>query len=152
MFDREQALEKFDDFLMIFDEQTDALEKDAAARGIDLDFSVESLAKLEQLFLLMAEGADKDAISQLIVYFARYLGEIVRINYGGKWILSLDDPKNVNFNTPVIVGHTPIPDLEFDPIGQMRAFSLKKRPGMLWQAIDADINPNPLDLSDLVEE
>ena len=152
MFDREQALEKFNDFLMIFDEQTDALEKDAAARGIDLDFSVESLAKLEQLFLLMAEGADKDTISQLIVYFARYLGEIVRTNYGGKWILSLDDPKNVNFNTPVIVGHTPISDLEFSPIRVIRAFALKRQPGMLWRAIDAHINPNPVDLSDLVEE
>ena len=152
MFDKKEALEKFDDFLMIFDEQTDALENDAASRGIQLDFSISSLEKLEQLFPMMAEGADKDTTNQLIVYFARYLGEIVRNNYEGKWHLSLEDPKNVNFNTPVIVGHTPIEGLEFAPIGIMRAFALKRRPGMLLRAINAQINPKPVDLSDLVEE
>lgn len=152
MFDKNESIEKFDDFLMIFDEQTDVLEADAASRGIDLDFSIDSLAKLEKLFPLMADGADKETTSQLIVYFARYLGEIVRTNYGGKWVLSLDNPKNVNFNTPVILGHAPMEDLEFSPIGMMRAFALKRQPGMLWRTIDADINPNPLDLSDLVEE
>lgn len=152
MFDKKKALEDFDDFLMIMDEQLDALENDAEARGIKLDFSLSSLAKLEELFLKMANGADKDMRDRLIVYFARYLGEIVRTNYGGKWQLSLDDPKNVNFNTPVIVGHTPIQGLEFSPIGIMRAFALKRRPGMLWTAIDADINPSPLDLSGLTEE
>jgi hypothetical protein len=152
MFDRKAALEKFDDFLMIFDDQTDALENDAEARGIELDFSISSLAKLEQLFTMMAEGADKDATNQLIVYFARYLGEIVRTNYGGKWQLSLDDPKNVNFNTPVIAGHTPIEGLEFSPIRTMRAFALKRQPGMLWRAINAHVDPRPVDLSGLVEE
>ena len=152
MFDKAQALEKFDEFLMIFDEQTDALENDAANRGIVLDFSIASLEKLEQFFPMMADGADKDMTNRLIVYFARYLGEIVRTNFGGKWVLSLDNPKNVNFNTPVIVGHTPMEDLEFSPIGVMRAFALKRQSGMLWRAIDADINPNPLDLSELVEE
>jgi hypothetical protein len=110
------------------------------------------LAKLEELFSMMADGVDKDMRDRLIVYFARYLGEIVRTNYEGKWQLSLDDPKNVNFNTPVIVGHTSIEGLEFSPIGMMRAFALKRRPGMWWAAIDADINPRPLDLSDLIEE
>lgn len=152
MFDKKKALEDFDDFLMIMDEQLDALENDAEARGIKLDFSLSSLAKLEELFLKMANGADKDMRDRLIVYFARYLGEIVRTNYGGEWQLSLDDPKNVNFNTPVIVGHTPIQGLEFSPIGIMRAFALKRRPAMLWTAIDADINPSPLDLSGLTEE
>lgn len=152
MFNKELALEKFDDFLMIFDDQTDALEQDAEARGIELDFSLSSLEKLEQLFTMMAEGKDKDAIGQLIIYFARYLGEIVRTNYGGMWKISLDDPKNVNFNTPVIVGHTPIEDLEFAPIGIMRAFALKRQPGMLLRAINADVNPSPVDLSGLIEE
>jgi len=152
MFDKKKALEDFDDFLMIMDEQLDTLENDAEARGIKLDFSLSSLAKLEELFLKMANGADKDIRDRLIVYFSRYLGEIVRTNYGGKWQLSLDDQKNVNFNTPVIVGHTPIQGLEFSPIGIMRAFALKRRPGMLWTAIDADINPSPLDLSGLTEE
>jgi len=152
MFDKKKSLEDFDDFLMIMDEQLDTLENDAEARGIKLDFSLSSLAKLEELFLKMANGADKDIRDRLIVYFARYLGEIVRTNYGGKWQLSLDDQKNVNFNTPVIVGHTPIQGLEFSPIGIMRAFALKRRPGMLRTAIDADINPSPLDLSGLTEE
>lgn len=101
---------------------------------------------------MMADGADKDQTNKLIVFFARYLEEIVRVNYGGPCHLPLDDPKNINFNTPVIIGYTRIDGLEFAPMTAMRAFALKRRPGMLWTAIQADIDPKALDLSDLVEK
>jgi len=152
MFKKDDALEKFDQFLMIMDEQLDALTEEAASRNIDLDFSLDSLSKLEGLFLIMSENIDKDKKNSLIVFFARYLGEIVRTNYGGKWHLPLDDPKNVNFNTPVIVGHSTMEGLEFAPIGVMRGFSLRKRLGMLKTAIDADVSPIIIDLSGLLEE
>lgn len=119
--------EKFDDFLMAMDEQLDWLGDEAAKYGIKLDFSLGDFERLEQLFDLMSEGLDKIAVSSLVVIFARHLGELVRLNYGGKWVLPLNDEKNVNFNTPVIVGHTSIEGLEFAPITVMRAYALRRK-------------------------
>jgi hypothetical protein len=147
-----EALESFDNFLLIMDEQLDALTEEAALYKVDLDFSLHSLSKLEDLFIKMSENIENDKKNSLIVFFARYLGEIVIKNFGGKWTLPIDDPKNVNFNTPVIIGHSPIEGLEFSPIGVIRAFSLRKRAGMLKTAIDAQASPNPIDLSGLVED
>jgi len=152
MLNKNDALESFDNFLMVMDEQLDALTEEAALYKVDLDFSLHSLSKLEDLFIKISENVEKDKINSLIVFFARYLGEIVIKNFGCKWTLPIDDPKNVNYNTPVIIGHSPIEGLEFSPIGVMRAFSLRKRSGMLKTAIDAHVSPNPIDLSGLVEE
>lgn len=150
--DKKQAQEVFEDFLMRMDDQLEALADEAAKRGIKLDKTLDDLERLEKLFDLMVEGADKDTRSSLIVTFARYLGEVVRIRYGGRWALPLDDEKNINFNKPVIVGHAKIEGLEFSPLTTMRAYALKKKPGMLRRAVDADIDPKPLDLSGLIEE
>ena len=150
--DRKEAEEKFDNFLMAMDEQLDWLSDEAENRGIKLDFGPSDFSKLEQLLNLMSEGQDKDSISRLIVIFARHLGEVIRLNYGGKWYLSFEDEKNVNFNIPVIVGHTKIEGLEFSPLSVMRAYALRRKEGTLQRAVDAQINPEPLDLSGLAEE
>lgn len=150
--DKASAKEKFDGFLMAMDDQLGALKIEAEKRGIPLDLSLDDLDRLERLFDLMSAGLSKDAISSLVVAFARHLGEVVRLKYGGKWHLPLDDEKSVNFNTPVLVGHSPVKDLEFAPLSTMRAYALRKRSGTLRRAVDADININPLDLSGLVEE
>jgi hypothetical protein len=150
--DKEAAEQKFDDFLMIMDDQLDYLKEEAERRGIFLDSSPDDLDKLEQLFDLMSETTDKKDIPGLIVFFARHLGEIVRVNYGGKWELPLDDEKNVNFNTPVLTGHCPVEGVECAPISIMRGYSLRRKKGSLKRAVDADVNPSSIDLSDLVEE
>jgi hypothetical protein len=150
--DKTAALENFDNFLDIMDDQLDAPEEDAAKFGIALDYSMESLGNLEKLFNEMSKGMDKEKITSLVVYFARYLGEVFVRNYNGKWALSLDDPKNVYFNTPVIVGHSSIKELDFSPIFVMRAYSLRRKLGLFKTAIEAHINPTPLDLSHLAEE
>jgi len=148
---KKEALDQFDNFLMIMDEQTDSLELEAEKKGIELECSVESLGKLEELFLGIAKDADKETVDGLVVSFARYLGEIVSNNFNGKWVLSLNDPKSINYNTPVIIEHAQ-EGLEFSPISVMRAFSIRKKPGFLKQAIYADVNVQPVDLSDLIEE
>jgi hypothetical protein len=51
----------------------------------------------------------------------------------------------------VIKGHSKIEGLEFAPIGVMRAYSLRKKEGTLRRAVEAQIDPKPLDLSGLVE-
>ncbi|WP_334054461.1 hypothetical protein [Burkholderia cepacia] len=147
------AVEKgFDNFLMDMDDQLDWLSEKAMEHGIELGVKLDDCPKLEKLFDLLSSGQNKDYALGLVVTFARYLGEIVRENYGGKWILPLDDDKNVNFNTPVIVGHTPIEGLEFAPLSVMRAYALRRKPGTLQRAVDAQVDPKPVDLSGLTEE
>ena len=144
--------EFFDQFLMIMDDQLEYLADQAASLGIKLDFSLDDCDKVEQLFDKMSLGKNKDEVKDLIILFARHVGEIVRNNYGGNWTLSLDEVRNVNFNSPVIIGHTAVEGLEFAPISLMRAYSLRPRKGMIRTAIDAQINHNIIDLSDLIEE
>jgi hypothetical protein len=150
--DKKLALEKFDDFLFQMDDQLDALREMAEARGIALDMSAGDFERLEQLFDLVADGVSAERRKDLVVSFARYLGELVCVLFGGKWALALSDEKSVYYNQPVIVGHAPTPDLEFAPIMTMRAYSLKKHAGILRRAVMAQVRPEPLDLSDLVEE
>lgn len=149
--DTKKAEEKFDAFLMIMDEQLDWLHDEAQKRDISLDMTPADLPKLEKLFDLMSQGMSKSDVSGLVVAFARHLGEVVVQSFGGQWLLALDDPMNVNFDTPVIRGHSKIKDLEFAPIGVMRAYSLRRREGTLRRAVEAQIDPKPLDLSGLVE-
>jgi hypothetical protein len=150
--DREAAEAKFDDFLMLMDDQLDWLSNEAKKQGFRLDNRLDDLKKLENLFDLMSYGKDKDHISKLVVTFSRYLGELVRVNYGGKWTLPLDDEKNVNFNTPVIIEHTSINGLEFAPISVMRSYALRRKPGTLQRAVNAQVNPKPIDLSGSAED
>ena len=150
--DKAQAKDRFQEFLIIMDDQLEWLEDEARKRSIALDMSPASFGKLEELFDLMAKGQSEDNISRLIVIFARYLGEIVRVNYGGNWELPLDDEKSINFNTPIIVGHTSIEGLEFAPLLAMRGYMLRGESGTLQQCVDADIDPHPLDLSHLPDE
>ena len=148
---RVKANENFEKFLIGMDDQLEALEDEALSKNIELDTSTSSIEKLEELFNLMTTHSDKEAIDNLIVTFARYLGEIVCNNYGGHWILPLDNPKSINFNVPVVTGHVQ-EDLEFAPISVMRAFALRRIPGTLKRAIDADINVSTVDLSGMIEK
>lgn len=137
----------FDDFLMAMDDQLKWLEEEASRLGLELDISKRTPELLELLFDRMAEGMIDDDKERLLVIFGRYLGEFVRLTFGGKWALPLDDEKNINFNTPVIVNHSRFEELEFSPIRTMRAYSLRKKSGMIRRIIQSDIDPQILDLS-----
>lgn len=150
--DLDEARETFDQFLMLMDGQIEWLVAQARIHGIALDGSPESLDRLERLHDLMAVTLSEDERDSLRVVFARYLGETVRLAHGGKWTLPLDDPKDINFNLPVIVGHSSCPWLEFNPIHTMRAYSLRGTPGLIRGVIAHSVNPQILDLSDLVED
>jgi hypothetical protein len=100
----------------------------------------------------MVPALDDDGCAALRVVFARYLGEYVRTRHGGQWTFPLDDPRDVNFNLPVIVGHSSCTWLEFNPIRIMRAYSLRSYPGMLREIIEHSVAPMILDLSDLTED
>lgn len=150
--DRERALETFDDFLMLMDGQLAWLIDQAQARGVDLDGRVESLDRLEELHDVMAATLDEDECSALHVVFARYLGECVRTCHGGQRMLPLDDPKDVNFNMPVIIGHSSCTWLEFNPIHTIRSYSLRPYAGKIRDIVKHSVAPAILDLSDLTDE
>ncbi len=146
--DKAEAKECFDEFLMVMDDQLEWLEGEAIKNGVILNKSADIPEKIERLFDLISKDMSEDERSRLLVVFGRYLGEFVRINHGGKWVLPLDDPKNINFNTPVITGHSKVQGLEFSPIRVMRAYSLRRKAGLIRQAIENHINPEILDLSE----
>ena len=148
----EQAREKFNEFLSLMDDQLEWLQRQAAGRGISLAHRREDLPALERLFDALAEGLDKPSIERLSVACTRHLGDTVRRVGGGRWALSSDGEKGANFGLPVITGHSPVVGLEFSPLLVMRAYQLRRRPGTLARAVDADIKPRALDLDDLIEE
>lgn len=151
-FNKKEAEEKFDNFLLIMDDQVENIKEEAEKYNIVLDDSLSDLEKMENLFDLMSISTKEDDVDGLVVFFARHLGEVVRANFGGKWFIQLEDSKSVNFNEPVIIGHCPIKDLDFAPISVMRAYSLRRKKGTLRRAVEADTNPQELDLSDLIED
>ncbi|HHA2860913.1 hypothetical protein [Stenotrophomonas maltophilia] len=57
----------------------------------------------------MAEPLSQDEQDALRFVFARYLGDVVHEHHGGKWTLPLDDPNDISFNMPVILGHSSCP-------------------------------------------
>lgn len=152
MFNKDDAKEKFDNFLFLMDEQLDAVESEAQERGIPLAVDMDSLENLEKLFFQVTEDCSVEEKQGWIVTFARYVGEIVRETFDGNWHLSLEDPKNIYFNTPVIVNHAQIENLQFSPIFAMRALSLRKKSGLLRQIIMADIKPRELNIDHLEEK
>ena len=148
-FTKEKA--DFENFLIEMDEQLDWLFAEATKYNFNLNLSEPCYEKLESLFDLMVQGKSKDEILKISITFARFLGENIRTLHGGKWHLFLDDENNVYFNTPVIVGHSPIKDLEFSPLFTMRAYALRRKKGTLLRAIDAQINIVSLNLEDIGE-
>ncbi|MDH4557418.1 hypothetical protein E8F11_19930 [Pseudomonas sp. BN417] len=145
--DKTEAIETFDEFLMLMDGQIDWLTDEAKKNNITLDNKPDTPEKLEKLFDAMSKGLSEEDKTSLIIIFGRYLGEFVRLSHGGKWVLPLDDEKSVNFNIPVITGHSKIDGLEFAPIRLMRAYALRDGEGTLRRAIENHINPQALDPS-----
>ena len=145
--DQVQAAEVFDDFLIATDDQIEWLIEEAKKHKIALTNSPNTPELLEKSFDIISEELNEEDIEKLIVIFGRYLGEFIRLNYGGKWTLPLKDKKNVNFNTPVITGHSPVEGLEFAPIRVICAFALRRYKCTIRRAIDNHIHPQILDLS-----
>lgn len=133
--------EKFEDFLMEMDDVLDDFADHAQASGFELDTTVQSLDRLERYFLSMEPRfLDQTEIERFINRAGRYLGEVLRINYGGRWELCIDDPNHIYYGQPMITGYAK-QNLEFAPIAAFRRFSRRKQPGMLRQIIDNHINP-----------
>lgn len=151
-FDKKEEKERFEKFLIIMDDQIDNLKEEAKQHGISLDDTLSDLEKLEELFDLMSKEIPINEKDGLVVFLARHLGEVVRLNCGGRWFIQLEDDKNVNFNEPVIIEHCPTEGQDFAPISVMRSYSLRRKKGTLRRALQADIDPEIINLSNLIED
>lgn len=129
----------------------------AQRRGYRLD-AIHSLDSLEELERYATETgvnfvdtSDAAVLEQVNAWY--YLGEVVRQNFGGEWEFSMNDENTANWGAYVVVGHCPVPGIEFEPLGLFRAFVRRGYPaGMFRRAVMADVKPQRIDLSDLPTE
>jgi hypothetical protein len=133
----QEELEKFEQYLFEMDDVLSAFVSDARREGIDLDYSIESLDRLEALALSKSkDGAD--AVELLKSRAARYLGEVFRKHSGGRWQLCLEDPKYLYFKLPVVTGYAAVP-MEFCPIEVIANFLHSSKLGTLRSAVGSHL-------------
>jgi len=129
-------------------------ELQAEAEDYKLDYSLDSLGELERFMQdeaeIIAWGNTTESAVRTRMYIWVYIAETFRKSFGGDWIVSLDDPKNVNYGKWVIKGFDTV-GVEFDPVRTMKAFLLRGKPH-IRSMMEAHANPVPLDLSHLPEE
>lgn len=96
--------ENFQEWLILIDFKMDFFtEEFAKEQNLTLDYSLESLDKLESWIL-----ANYDDIKKLIDdgkmldYLTVYIGETFRKHLGGKWYIDLKNKKNAYYSMPVL--------------------------------------------------
>ncbi|MFJ2990796.1 hypothetical protein ACIPF8_23315 [Collimonas sp. NPDC087041] len=94
LMDMSDAIERFRQFIPA----------DMAAR---LDFSPESLSLIEEFALANYPTIDdikKQSEAKVVDGMARYVGQVFRKHFGGKWIIDFNDKKNVFYGLPQLTG------------------------------------------------
>lgn len=153
-FNLEDENEKLNLFLFEMDDLQEAFVEQAEAEGYTLDLSLDSLDELERYVIdtqVTFEDTSDAALAQRTNCWC-YLGEVVRENCGGHWAFSANEENSVNWGMYVITGHSPVEGVEFEPLGTLKGFILHGTPGGLRAAVEADINPEEIDFSDIEED
>ncbi|MCB6182920.1 hypothetical protein LIN78_05080 [Leeia sp. TBRC 13508] len=94
LMDMSDAIERFRQFIPV----------DMAAR---LDFSPESLSLIEEFALAnypTINDIKKQSEAKAVDGMARYVGQVFRKYFGGKWIIDFNDKKNVFYCLPQLTG------------------------------------------------
>jgi hypothetical protein len=140
---QEELEEKFEMFIFNMSDYLEQIIEIAKEKNINLDYSMESLPFLEEYLIknkITINDIDYDSASA-------YLGQVLRKNYGGKWICNLDKENNsLYYGYPVITGHTKY-DVLFSPFHVIKAFLLRHKNNLLTTAIESDISPTEIDWS-----
>jgi hypothetical protein len=117
---QEEWQEKFENFLFNIDEYLENIIDKGNIQGYNFDYSLNSLNDIESYIIKNNTTVNDDDYNDL----AAYLGEVIRLKYGGKWICNLDNVNNsLYYGFPVIEGHS-IPDVLFSPFHLIKAFIL----------------------------
>lgn len=104
---------------------------------LPLDFSLESLERLEKLLVLALDeevALPSTGLEGLSDQISIYMGEFYRQSCGGDWELA-DDPKYVDFGWPHVRSQG-----YFPPRTIVENFCIRRKPGLLRSATEAAMN------------
>ena len=152
--DPEEENERLQLFTFNKVDEQEAFIASAEQEGYALNYSLDSLAELERYVRaknLIVNDTSEEAIAQRVDCWT-YLGEVVRLNFGGRWQVSMNDENSLNRGLFVIEGHAKTPGVEFVPNRLLQAFIQRGRGGEWRRAIEAQINPRAIDLSDIQDD
>lgn len=133
--EKESDIEKFQQFVFEMDDVLEGFIAASSEQGFTFDYSVSSLDALESY--IEENIGSKEEINS-ITRVSRYLGEVFRKNLGGRWDLSLDDPKNINYKLPIINEFSEL-DLEFCPVAIIGNFVVSRKTGMIRKAVESNL-------------
>jgi hypothetical protein len=151
MLNRQEAIEKHARFMSIMDEQLSWLKEQASMYAVELKYNAQDFDDVEYLIDKMSEDVPAKDIQTLYVVIGRYLGEDFRRNYGGKWEVCLEE-KSPYYGFPVIADFSNVKGYVFPPIFTVKAYTIRKKKGVIKNAVNSYINPKILDLSGIPTE
>jgi hypothetical protein len=127
--------EKFEQFLFEMDNVLEPFVEAAGAKGFVLDYSIDSLAALEQYWRAAGDGqrAGTD-----VNRAARYLGEVFRRVVGGVWRLCDKGPRYLYHGLPAICGYAAT-GIEFCPNEVFGNFIVRGESGLLQRAVESHL-------------
>ena len=87
----------FEDWIILIDFKMDYFMGEfAKEQNLKLDYSIESLDEIEGWILAnYKEVNDLIADRKMLDYLTVYVGETIRKNLGGKWVIDLENKENV---------------------------------------------------------
>ena len=96
--------ENFQEWLILIDFKMDFFtEEFAKEQNLTLDYSIESLDKLEGWILTNYHDIKKLIDDEkMLDYLTVYIGETFRKHLGGKWYIDLKNKKNAYYSMPVL--------------------------------------------------
>jgi hypothetical protein len=140
----EEINDKLNIFLIAMQDEHDVFIEAAAAKGYHLNYTLDNLPELER-YVLEQGVKFKHETDEEMIHFAHcwyHLGEVVRKNFGGHWVVSNNKENSANEGKWVIDEYKAVTQgLEFTPLAMVRRFIKNKRPNTFRRAIEADTNP-----------
>lgn len=137
----EELENNFDNFIFNIDDYIDSIQEKARAQGYNFNLTINSLDEVEEYIITNNINVQDDDFNDL----SAYLGEFVVENFEGRWKCNLDKVNNsLYYGFPVIEGHS-LSDVLFSPFHVIKAFILRKRKGLLKEAILSQVNPQKID-------
>lgn len=134
--------DKFNLFVFSIDDTLAELRTETGLGEAGLDFSVESLDRLERW--LSNQNMTLSHV-RTINMVAQYLGEYMRLHHGGHWVLGEDENSTMTHDIPLIISHNDRGN-PFSPISVVENFVVHKDSGLFRDAIDAEFDDFDFDL------
>lgn len=138
---KDTETKKFEQWLFEMDDRLEPLVDYADKKGYLLDYTLESLSRFEEF--VAAEKIDFD--HDLFITCVRYLGEVVVINFNGKWSLDVEDSNSLYYRKPIITDYSKY-GTSFSPVNILKNYTREYKKGLLLKAIMSDIEPEDFNL------